>query len=98
MFKWHIGAGFSLNYLAVTDNSMERIDHPTGSFIDKTEDYLGIDAIAMNAIIRSGILLNKRFDFSLIWTSPSAYTNYVVGGSAVKTSLLSFAVAYYFKN
>ncbi len=95
--KWYAGSGFLLNYIAKTDNSLERKDRKTGQFIDKAEDYLKINKFAMNAIVRSGLLVNDRLDLSLIWTSPSEYTNYIVGGQSIKTTLFSFSAAYYLK-
>ncbi len=94
-YKWYAGSGFLLNYITKTDNSLERKDRKTGQFIDKAEGYLKINKFAMNAIVRSGFLVNDRFDLSLIWTSPSEYSNYIVGGQSIKTTLLSFSAAYY---
>ena len=96
-FKWSLGAGFQLNSLAISENSMQRIDHKTGNFIDLEEDYLPITEFSMTAILRTGVVINDRFDLSLIWSSPTEYTDYVYGGQYLKTTLTSFAVAYYFK-
>ncbi len=96
-YKWSLGAGFQLNNLAISKNSMERREHLTGNFIDLKEDYLPITAFSMTAIIRSGLLINDRIDLSLIWSSPTEYTDYIAGGQYLKTSLVSFTVGYYFK-
>ncbi len=96
-FKWSIGGGFQLNSLAIQENSMERIDHKTGNFIDLKEDYLPIIEFSMTAILRTGVVINNRFDCSLIWSSPTEYTDYIGGSQYLKTTLASFAVAYYFK-
>ena len=48
----------------------------------------------MNAIVRSGLRINDRFDLSLIWASPVEYTDYAGGTKSTKTSLVSFSVSY----
>jgi len=95
--KWSLGAGFQLNSLAISENSMERREHQTGDFIDLKENYLPINEFSLTAIIRTGVVLNDQFDLSLIWSSPTEYTDYVYGGQYLKTTLTSFTLTYYFK-
>lgn len=76
---------------------MERRDRQTGDLIAVNNKYLILREYAMNAIVRSGLRIDERFELSLIWTSPTQYTNYQAGGQSIKTSLLSFSKLYYLK-
>ena len=96
-YKWYLAAGVSFNYLANSDNSLERRDRQPGNVIDVREDYFQLKEFTMNAIVRSGLRINDRFDLSLIWASPVEYTDYAGGTKSTKTSLVSFSVSYSLK-
>jgi len=96
-YKWSLGAGFQLNSLAISENSMKSTDRETGDVVAFDEEYLPITEFSMTAIVRTGFVISDRFDFSLIFSSPTEYTDYTVGEQFLKTTLVSFGVAYYFK-
>lgn len=91
--KWYAGAGFLLNYILNTKNSLERRYSQTGELISINNEYLKLTEFEMNAIIRSGLRINDQFDLSLFWTSPSEYCLTV--GQSIKTSIFSFSVLYF---
>lgn len=71
--KGYLGAGGALNYHLVTQNkiSYQRTDRGTTVSESKANDFYKIQKLGLGLTLRSGIILNQKFDFSVLYCLPT---------------------------
>lgn len=96
-FKFYVGGGLSVNYSNYSTNSYnyEYISQGTGTRYgpEEVKSYT-LESVWTSYIVRSGVVLNKKYEISAIYQGPAALTKYFA--FAVEHQTWSLGVNYLF--
>lgn len=99
--KWYLGAGSAINYRLAFQNKVHLKRTNREVILSETEknDFFEMRKLGLTLLIRSGITLNKKMDFSVVY-GPSARINYKPvdsrHGSSLRAGLLQLSGGYFF--
>lgn len=95
--KAYVGAGFGVNVLATSKNSIYKvgINQPL-TYDETTNNYLSLNRVNILLNGRAGILLNRKIDLYIYGSIPSQYNSSHPEDFSVKSGVLAFCVAYNF--
>ncbi|MCC9137003.1 hypothetical protein ACFSKU_05555 [Pontibacter silvestris] len=97
-FKLYVGLGAGIYYSHISDNTYTRQhENPSVSYEYKPtiyEDYFDIKPFWVAYTLRSGIILNKKYELSAIYMPPATVTQYV--NYALRFSAATLGVNYLF--
>jgi len=94
--KFYVGGGFMANISSYNNISYKRITALTsnGEVTSKSEreNYVKLDNFWYSCPMRTGLVLNKKIDLSLIYFMPSTLTKYAL--YSYRTNVMQFQVNY----
>jgi hypothetical protein len=99
--KWYLGAGSALNYRLVTRNKLhrQRTDEETVVEESENDNFYEMQKLGLTLILRSGLMLHKKMDLSLLYIPASRLNSKGTGRygtSVVGTSSLQLSGGYFF--